>query len=60
MNEYIVAKTNKGFIIKDIPERGMLSVQMYAFSTLKELTDYLPSLLEPQMPLELNVLGDGK
>ncbi len=60
MREYIVTQTTHGFTIRNYPPQGAIVNELYAFSTLKELTDYLPKLLEPQIPLDLNLPGVGE
>lgn len=52
MKEYRIVECKHGYVIQEKPEeRYMASDRIWAFSTLKEVQDYLPKLFEKQ---ELN------
>lgn len=51
MSTYFITEANRGYIIRDYIERGMMC-QEWAFSTLKEAQEYLPTLFEPKQAPE--------
>jgi hypothetical protein len=47
MRELKLMQVQRGYILRDDSDAWVVK-EMYAFSTLKELRDFLPELLEPK------------
>ncbi len=54
MITYIITKSTKGYLIREDHMMGGVANEMYAFSTVKEVQDFLPELFkeEPQEVLK--------
>lgn len=52
MRTYILTQSTKGFMIRDDHMMGGVANELYAFSTLKEVQEYLPVLFKDKEPTD--------
>lgn len=49
MKKYEILQATKGYLVTGMSEyRGETASEIYAFSTLKEAQEYLPTIFEPE------------
>jgi hypothetical protein len=52
MREYRITECKHGFLVQQKPEEMYYTGEMWAFSTLKEVQDYLPKLFGEEVTIK--------